>query len=292
MVAWEHVGVNYFATLGVPVARGRTFTARDVASGSWATSRGAETPVVVNQKGARRLFEDVDVVGRTLRTDDGQRHVVVGVVQDVRSGFRTEVLPTVFAPIRPRSLAWSWTEGTTVMVRGEPGREAMAAARRELLHVYPDLTIFDVLTMDERIERFDSVLRYNARQFGVLGLFGLALGATGLAGVTSYAVARRRREIGIRLALGARRPQILRLVLWEAMVLTLAGTLAGSAGGIALAHVLSALGSGFAEMFAAANDARFLFGGVIVFAATVFAACCVPAFRAVRIDPASTLRAE
>ena len=292
MVAREHVGTSYFATLGVPVTRGRTFTTRDIAGGSMAASRGAETPVVVNQTGARRLFDDADVVGRALRTDDGQRYFVVGVVQDFRPGFRTEVLPTVFAPIRPRSLAWSWTEGTTVMVRGEPGSEAMAAARRELLHVYPDLTIFDVLTMDEHIERFDSVLRFNARQVGVLGLFGLALGATGLAGVTSYAVARRRQEIGIRRALGARHLQILRLVLQEAMVLTLAGALAGSAGGVALSRVLSAMGSGFAETFATANDPRFLAGALALFATTVLAACCVPAFRAVRIDPASTLRAE
>ena len=242
LVARDHVGVNYFATLGVPVARGRAFTARDISGGSLVTGRRDETPVVVNQTGSRQLFGDADAVGRTLRTDDGQRYVVVGVVPDVRSAFRTEVLPTVFAPIRPWSLAWSWTEGTTVMVRRELGRDAMAAVRRELLDVYPDLTIFDVLTMDEHMERFDSVLRYNARQFEVLGLFGLALGATGLAGVTSYAVARRRREIGIRLALGARHRQILRLVLREAMILTLVGALAGSAGGIAVSRALSALG--------------------------------------------------
>ena len=180
MVARDSVGVNYFATLGIPVARGRGFTARDFAGDPSAPARGVETLVVVNQTGARRMFEDGVAIGRPLRTDDQQSYVVVGVVPDVRSAFTTDVLPTVFVPIRTESLGWSWTEGTTVMVRGAPGRDAMPAVRRELSRVYPGLTIFDGRTMDEHLDRFDRVVRYNVRQFGVLGVFGLALGAIGL----------------------------------------------------------------------------------------------------------------
>ena len=248
MVARDYVGVNYFATLGIPVARGRAFAARDFGRESAGPRHRTATPIIVNETGARRLFGDDVAIGQPLRTDDQQSYVVVGVVPDVRAAFVTDVVPTVFVPIRSESLGWSWTEGTTVMVRAVPCRDAMPAVRRELARTYPGLTIFDVRTMDEHIGRFEHAIRYNVRHFGVLGLFGLALGAIGLAGVTSYAVTRRRREIGIRLALGARSTQVLWLVLHEATALTLVGALAGSAGGVALTRALSALDSWFATI--------------------------------------------
>ena len=253
-------------------------------------------PVVIGEAPGkripRRLFEDDVAIGQPLRTDDQHSYVVVGVVPDVRSAFATDVVPTIFAPIRSESLGWSWTEGTTVLVRGAPGHDAMPAVRRELSRTYPGLTIFDVRTMDEHIGRFELAIRYNVRQFGVLGLFGLALGVIGLAGVTSYAVARRRREIGIRLARGARSTQVLWLVLHEATALTLVGALAGSAGGVALSRALSALDSWFAKVFSIGDAPTFLAGVLFLFVATVLAACCAPAYRATRIDPASTLRSE
>ena len=292
MVARDYVGLNYFATLGIPVARGRAFTARDIARDSAAPERRTDTPVIVNETGARRLFQGEVAIGQPLRTDDQQSYVVVGVVPDVRSAFATDVVPTVFAPIRSERLGWSWTEGTTVMVRGASGHDAMPAVRRELSRTYPGLTIFDVRTMDEHIGRFEHAIRYNVRQFGVLGLFGLALGAIGLAGVTSYAVTRRRREMGIRLALGARSTRVLWLVLHEATALTLVGALAGTAGGVALTRALSALDSWFAEIFSIGDAPTFLAGALFLFVATVLAACCAPAYRAARIDPASTLRSE
>ena len=292
MVARDYVSVNYFATLGIPVVRGRALTGRDIAGDSSTPGRGTETPVILNQTGARRIFEDGVVIGRPLRTDDQQSYVVVGVVPDVRSAFLTaDAVPTVFVPIRPESLGWSWTEGTTVMVRGVSGGDAMAPVRRELSRVHPDLTLFDVRTMDEHLARFDRIIRFNLRQFGVLGFFGLALGAIGLAGVASYAVARQHKEIGIRLALGARRAQVLSAVLREATVLSLAGALVGSGAAYGLSRALSAWIADIA-IFGTVSDPILLVGAAALFVAIVLAACCVPASRAVRIDPAMTLRAE
>lgn len=292
-VAQDYVGVNYFATLGVPVTRGRSFTAHDIADDPGGPTRASEIPAIVNQAGARRLFGDGLAIGRPLRADNQPGYLVVGVVPDVRSTFLTaDAVPTMFLPIRPENVGGSWTEGTTVMVRGVPGRDAMAAVRRELTRVYPGLTLFDVRTMDEHLARFDGVIRFNLQHFAVLGFFGLALGAIGLAGVASYAVARQHRELGIRMALGARRAQVLWAVLREATVLTLAGTLVGSGAAFGLSRALSAWLADFAEIFGTGRDPILLVGAAALFVAIVLAACCVPAFRAVRIDPASTLRAE
>jgi ABC-type antimicrobial peptide transport system permease subunit len=127
--------------------------------------------------------------------------------------------------------------------------------------------------------------------YGGIGLFGLVLAAIGLAGVTAYAVAQRRREIGIRMALGARKAQVLRLVLREGAALVGAGTILGFLGAFALAKMLSALTNAFVDALkVGTNDPRLLLGAPLLLAALALLACYVPARRAAKIDPLKALR--
>jgi ABC-type antimicrobial peptide transport system permease subunit len=127
--------------------------------------------------------------------------------------------------------------------------------------------------------------------YGGIGLFGLVLAAIGLAGVTAYAVVQRRREIGIRMALGARKAQVLRLVLREGAALVTVGTVLGFLGAFGLAKMLSALTKVFVDVLnVGTNDPRLLVGAPLLLAALALLACYIPARRAARIDPLKALR--
>ena len=294
-VALEHVGGRYFETLGVPLVRGRTFTERDLAGGGAEETREPETPVVINQTAEQRIFGAGTAVGRRLRADQtGRSYVVVGVVPDVRPSLRTaDPMATAFVPIPVARFHSGTSQGTTVLVRGTSDRGGMAAVRDELRRTDPRLTIFDARTMDEHLERFERSIRIAVSPLAGLSLFGLVLATIGLTGVTSYAVARRRSEIGIRLALGAERFHVLWLVLREATFLVITGAVLGAVGAFALSRALSALDPGLAQVLGAyVGDPVLLVGAPVLLVAAALLACAVPAWRAVRIDPASTLRAE
>ena len=292
-VARRRVGAGYFATLGIPVVRGREFAKRDQERSE--ASETTPTPAVVNRTLARRLFggDGPGPVGQPLRSAD-RRYVVVGVAQDSRSSFLdADPAPTMFLPFPETRPGGGPPRAATVLVRGVAGLNSIDAARRELARFHPDLTLFNVRTVNEHLERFDRMIWFNSGQFGGLGLFGLALASIGLASVTAHAVARRRKEIGIRRALGAGRSDVLRLVLREGAVLAATGAVFGCAGAFLLARSLSSLLADFARMFAASTgDPLLLVGVPALLVGIVFLFCYVPARRAVRIEPASALRAE
>ena len=292
-VARRRVGAGYFATLGIPVVRGREFAKRDQERSE--ASETTPTPAVVNRTLARRLFggDGPGPVGQPLRSA-GRRYVVVGVAQDSRSSFLdADPAPTMFLPFPETRPGGGPPRAATVLVRGVAGLNSIDAARRELARFHPDLTLFNVRTVNEHLERFDRMIWFNSGQFGGLGLFGLALASIGLASVTAHAVARRRKEIGIRRALGAGRSDVLRLVLREGAVLAATGAVFGCAGAFLLARSLSSLLADFARMFAAsAGDPLLLVGVPLLLVGIVFLFCYVPARRAAGIEPASALRAE
>ena len=295
-VALEHVGVRYFETLGVAIIRGRSFTERDLAvGGSPEGVRGAETAIVINQTAEQRIFGAGEAVGRRLwANDDDASYVVVGVVPNVWPSLLTAgPVATAFVPIPVARFGSASIQGTTVLVRGMSDRGAMAAVRDELRRTHPLLTIFEARTMDEHLERFERPARIAVSQLAGLSLFGLVLATIGLTGVTSYAVARRRSEIGIRMALGAKRPHVLWLVLREGTFLVVTGAVLGAAGAFAVARALSALDPDLAQILGNyVGDQVLLVGAPMLLVAAALVACAVPAWRAVRIDPASTLRAE
>ena len=157
----------------------------------------------------------------------------------------------------------------------------------------PNLTLFNVQTLREYVELSRSVMRSALRTYGGIGLFGLVLSAIGLAGVTAYAVSQRRREIGIRMALGARKGQVLRLVMREGTALITTGTVLGFVGAFAMARVFSAMTNEFADAFkVGTNDPRLLAGAPFLLAVLAMLACYVPARTAAKIDPLKALRQE
>jgi putative ABC transport system permease protein len=179
----------------------------------------------------------------------------------------------------------------TILVRSEAGADALSAIRREIASLDPKLNIFNVRTLSDYLELSRSYERFAVNTYGGIGIFGLVLAAIGLAGVTAYSVAQRRREIGIRVALGARKGQVLRLVLREGAALISAGTVFGFLGAFALAKTLSTLTNVFVDALKVGiDDLRLLVGAPLLLAGLALLACYVPALRASKIDPLKALR--
>jgi ABC-type antimicrobial peptide transport system permease subunit len=165
--------------------------------------------------------------------------------------------------------------------------------RSVLTSMDPNLTVFNVETLAEFLELTRTQMRQSLRTFGGIGFFGLILSAVGLAGVTAYAVAQRRKEIGIRMALGARKTQVLGLVLREGLVLIAAGTVVGFLGAVAVTKMVSAIMKEFADAFQiGTNDPRLLVGAPLLLAGLALLACYIPAHQATEIDPLEALRQE
>jgi ABC-type antimicrobial peptide transport system permease subunit len=181
----------------------------------------------------------------------------------------------------------------TILVRSDAGADALSGIRKEIAFIDPNLNVFNVQTLSEYVDRSRASTRFAVQTYGGIGVFGLVLAAIGLAGVTAYGVAQRRKEIAIRTALGASRAQVLRLVLREGTALVSVGTVMGFLGAIALAKMLSALMNIFGEALSVGtNDPRLLVGAPLLLAAVAMLACYVPARRSAQIDPLKALREE
>jgi len=292
-VATETVGAGYFATLSEPLLVGREFS-----EGDQRIETPAVLPVVLNETAAHSLFEGGNAIGQRL-TEDHQSYDVVGVVADLKTGIADDDQPAsvMYLPLTRRDFASPPAGGITIMVRSDAGfdsgNDALSGIRREIASLEPNLDVFNVRTLGEHLEISRASMRLAVDMYGGMGVFGLILAAIGLAGVTSYAVVRRRKEIGIRVALGARRTQVLRLVLGEGAVLVAAGTALGFTGAVAVAKLLSSLTSIFADSFnVATNDPRLLAGAPLLLAGLAMLACYIPARRSMKIDPITALREE
>ena len=295
LVAKETVGAGYFATLSEPMLAGREFSEADQrieipADGSKAVG----LPIVLNESAARGLFGNGNAVGQRV-TEDKQSYDVVGVVGDLKNGVPDDDQPAsvMYLPLTRRDFASPPAGGMTIMVRSDAGIDALGGVRREIASIDPNLAVFDVRTLAEYLQTSRAFMRLALDMYGGIGLFGLVLAAIGLAGVTAYAVARRRKEIGIRMALGARKVQVLGLVLREGAALVTVGTALGFLGAMALVKMLSALTSVFSDAFnLSTNDPRLVVGAPLLLAALAMLACYIPARRSMKIDPVKALRQE
>ncbi|MGD0438697.1 MAG: ABC transporter permease, partial [Bryobacteraceae bacterium] len=200
----ETVGAGYFATLSEPMLAGREFVERDQRlETSDDGSKAVALPIVLNETAARGLFGNGNAVGRRV-TEGKQSYDVVGVVRDLKNGIADEDQPVsaLYVPLTRRDFASPPAGGITIMVRSDAGTDALGGIRREIASMDPNLAVFDVRTLGEYLEFSRSFMRIAVDMYGGIGVFGLVLAAIGLAGVTAHAVARRRKEIGIRMALG------------------------------------------------------------------------------------------
>ena len=285
----ERIGSNYFATLGVPLVRGHEFDHRDQEHDP---PPGTATPAVLNQSAARALFGSDDPIGRQIY-EDRDSYTVVGVTRDVPSGFLPPTpVATVFAPLTAGWFVRSRAPRATLIVRGTAGAATLTAVRDALASLHPDLTVFDVVTMQENLERMTAFTQWSSAIYVVLGLFALLLACVGLGGVTAYAVAQRRKEIGIRMALGAHGGQVQRLVLREGTALIAVGSVVGIGAAVAVARAASSVTAQLASVFGRTDDPLLVAGAPLLLATLALAACYVPARRATRIDPVTALREE
>ena len=297
----ETVGAGYFAVLNEPMLAGREFAELDQqileqririqpSLKQRSPADGPRTlPAVLNERAARGFFANGNVIGKRV-WDGEQSYEVIGVVPDLKdgSGIRQRI---VYVPLTRRDFARPPAGGISILVRSEPGRNALSGTRSVIASIDPNLTLINVQTLSEYLELSRYVRLSALRTYGGIGLFGLILSAIGLAGVTAYAVAQRRREIGIRMALGARKGQVLRLVLRESVALIAVGTFLGLLGAFAMSKILSALTNQFADAFTVGtNDLRLLVGAPLLLAGLTLLACYVPARTAAKVDPLLALR--
>ncbi len=272
------VSVGYFEALGVPVARGRTFGSADIGSSA--------KVAIINERLARKFPAGVDPIGRYVvnASEPGDRRQIIGVVKDIRD-MRLEDRPmqAIYTPLEEDGAT-----GMTVVVRTDGAPQALAPALRSAIRTSAgSVVVMNVRTLDEMLLRSASERHLNAWLFGSFGVLGLLLAATGIYGVISYAVARRTREMGVRLALGATPSRVRRLVIGQTMVPVAVGLAAGFGASLALSRYLSSL----LYEVTPRDTVTYLAAGVILLAAAL-AAAYLPARRASRVDPMLALRAE
>ena len=294
-VANQTVGAGYFAVLNEPILAGREFEERDQRIDSEApVATGAQVPtlpLVLNEKAARTLFGKDNPIGKHLR-GDRRVYEVVGVVPDRKDAGGT-IQAIAYSPLSRHDFAQPPGGGITIIARGHSAEDALGGVRSAVASMDPNLTLFNVQTLSEYLELIRSAIRSALRTFGGIGVFGLVLSAVGLAGVTGCAVAQRRKEIGIRMALGARKSQVLALVLRESATLIAVGTVIGFLGAVAVAKALSAFTTAFSDDVAVGvDDLRLLIGAPLLLAVLALLACYIPARRAAKINPIQALRQE
>ncbi|HVF43843.1 MAG TPA: ABC transporter permease [Pyrinomonadaceae bacterium] len=271
-----YVGPRYFETLGIPLLRGRGFDEHD---------RENSPPVaVVNETVARKVFGGEDPLGRFIRADsEGPPVEIVGVARD--SKYRSlgdERVPFLYLP-----LAQGYSPSVTLLVRTEGAPGALAPAVRDAVVSLDAEAFAGQATMDEHLAEALVPSQVVAGMSGGFGLLALLLATFGVYGVTAYAVSRRTHEIGVRVALGARGSDILRLVVGEGMALILTGIAIGLCVSFAATRVIAGALYGVS-----ATDPLTFAGVTLLLASAALLACLVPARRATKVDPMEALRYE
>jgi putative ABC transport system permease protein len=272
------IGLKYFSTMGIPLLQGRDFTPQD--------NEGAPLAAIVNEAFARRHFDGDEALGKRLSFSGAQGPWVeiVGVARDIKYRTLGEASrPTVYVP-----LSQNHETGMALHVRtiGDPVSVA-GAVRREVQALDQNLPVTNLQPMSAVLGSSLFAARMGAVLLAIFGLLALLLAAVGLYGVMSYTVARRTREIGIRMALGAQTGNVLRLVLKEGMVLVGGGVAAGLIVAAAVTRLLASFLYGVSPLDAATFAAI-----PLVLALAALLATYLPARRAAKVDPMIALRYE
>jgi putative ABC transport system permease protein len=273
---------NYFSTMRIPLLQGRDFDARDEAK---------STPVVIiNEALARQTFPGENPIGKHIKPGisvgpgEAAMREIIGVVGNVKfSDLASEWLPESYVPVAQLPFG-----SMTLVVRSTQDAHAVVKMMTETVQsMDPDMPAYAPKTVAEYLEGTLSVPRFNTVLLALFAGLAMLLTAVGLYGVISYSVAQRTHEIGIRMALGAKPQDMMRLIVGQGMKLGLIGVGIGFAVAIALTHFLSSM------LFGVSSTDPVSFAGVIcLLMVVVLVACYVPARRAMRVDPMIALRHE
>jgi predicted permease len=272
------VSPRFFETLGIRMIGGEDFH----------PGISGDDIVIVNRALADKAFPKEDPVGRYIAYL-GRKVRIVGLVQTAKS--RTigeEPHPCLYFPIARNFRGNDALTGITLALRtrGNPAGY-IAVVRQAFRNIDPGLAVFDVRTMDEQISKALFLPRVSAALFGLAGLMGLLISTVGIYGVISFSVARQTKDIGIRVALGARRGQVLGMVLRHGLLLVFAGSGIGMAAALALGRVAASLLYGVSP-----TDTLTFLAVPAVLVSIAVVACVVPARRAAKLDPIHALRCE
>ncbi len=271
------VGPNYFRTLRTSVISGREFTAADTAE--------SQLVAVVNQAFVDRYWPGANALGKQV-TDGGDRFTVVGVARNAK--YRLLTSPTEPVIYLPNYQAYSPTHDTTIHLRTTGDPRTMASSVEETIHqLNPELPLFNVNPLSVTMQLGTLFGRVAATFAASFGFLAMVLAAVGVYGVVAYTTRQRAREVGIRMALGAEKGDIYRLVLGQGFRLTLAGLVVGTALGLAFTRLLKA------QLFGVSETDAITFASVgLLLAVVALLACHIPARRATRVDPMVALRYE
>jgi len=274
---------GYFAAMGIPIVAGREFTDRDALN--------QPRVAVVNDAMAKKHWPHESPIGKrvSFSTDEPHWYEIVGVAGNIKHrALEAADRPELYVPYRqPLFAGWTVRPMYVIARTSADPASTVAIARHEIARVDRDQPISDVRTMDERIGRSLSSRRFSMVLLALFAGLALTLAAVGIYGVVAYAVTERTHEIGVRVALGAQRRDVMAMVVGQGMTMTLVGTAIGVAASAALARLMSSLLFGVS----AVDPATFV-AIPLLLVAVALAACYVPARRAMRVDPLQALRSE
>jgi predicted permease len=274
-VSANEVSSEYFQTLGIPLRRGRYFTDED--------SRGGQAPAVVSQAMANRFWSGADVLGKRFRDNSGTSHEIIGVVADISSKHIGKFDgPFFYTPASPSKLT-----GHSFVLRTNENVAAGLSGVREVARSLDKDVFVTAEPLEENVRRGLEPARVSAWFSGTVSLLALLIAATGIYGMLSYLVVERTSEIGIRMALGAERRNVLLLIVGDGMKLVAVGIAVGVAVAFVLTKVMSSL------LFGLGQTDALTFATVSIGAlAVALLACYIPARRATKVDPLVALRTE
>jgi putative ABC transport system permease protein len=275
------VNETYFSTLGAPLLKGRFFTERD--------DDKAPDAAIINETLAKQYFPGADPVGRRLKIGGPERpnntwNTIVGVVGDINySGLDAPPEPVVYYPFRQNT-----TNNQYVVIRTAMNPQSLELAVRAVVaDLDKDLPIVNLRTMDELMTEAVAPPRFRTILVSMFAVVGLLLAAIGIYGVMAYAVTERTHELGVRIALGADRGDVLRIVLGEAAWLAACGVGLGVVGALGATQLIQTLLFGVTP-----TDALTFAAIAVLLTATALVASYIPARRATRVDPMVALRYE
>jgi predicted permease len=272
-----NISPDYFRALEIPLVRGRYFTEQD--------SRDTQGVAIIDEQMSARYFPGEEPLGKRLNVGGSEWLTIVGIVGNVKhTALEDESRPYIYVPYAQRPFHWP---STSIAIRSKTGDVArlVAAVRREIKTIDRDQPISNVTTLEELYRKAVAPRRFSMQLLGAFAGIALLLAVIGLYSVTSYSVTQRVHEIGVRIALGARPVDVLKLIIGRGITLALLGVGIGLGAALALTRLISNLlfGVGATDLATFAIAAWLLVGVTML-------ACWIPARRATKVDPMVALR--